>query len=97
MEALLEKEPDKSLRRTVTVATGALAAPLLRKLAGCLAEKFPGVSVRVIAVKNSFFGERITVSGLLTGQDIVAQLKGRDLGDKLLCPVICCAAARRCS
>ena len=86
MEALLEKEPDKSLRRTVTVATGALAAPLLRKLAGCLAEKFPGVSVRVIAVKNSFFGERITVSGLLTGQDIVAQLKGRDLGDKLLLP-----------
>ncbi len=86
MEALLEKEPDKSLRRTVTVATGALAAPLLRKLAGCLAEKFPGVSVRVIAVKNSFFGERITVSGLLTGQDIAAQLKGQDLGDKLLLP-----------
>ena len=86
MEALLEKEPDKSLRRTVTVATGALAAPLLRKLAGCLAEKFPGVSVRVIAVKNSFFGERITVSGLLSGQDIAAQLKGQDLGDKLLLP-----------
>ena len=42
--------------------------------------------MRVIAVKNSFFGERITVSGLLTGQDIAAQLKGQDLGDKLLLP-----------
>lgn len=63
-----------------------LAAPLLRKLTRCFMEKFPGISVQVIAVKNNFFGERITVSGLLTGQDLTAQLKGQDLGDKLLLP-----------
>ena len=39
-----------------------------------------------MAIRNDFFGERITVSGLLTGQDIIAQLKNRELGEKLLLP-----------
>ena len=42
--------------------------------------------MQVIPVINRFFGEMITVSGLLTGQDIISQLKGRDLGDRLLLP-----------
>ena len=42
--------------------------------------------MQVIPVVNHFFGEMITVSGLLTGQDIISQLKGRDLGDRLLLP-----------
>ena len=86
MEALLAAGPDEGVCRKVTIATGMLAAPLLRKLTRCFMEKFPGISVQVIAVKNNFFGERITVSGLLTGQDLTAQLKGQDLGDKLLLP-----------
>ena len=49
-------------------------------------EAFPQVEVQVIPVINRFFGEMITVSGLLTGQDIISQLKGRDLGDRLLLP-----------
>ena len=68
------------------MATGTLAAPTLRELAEGFMEAFPQVEVQVIPVINRFFGEMITVSGLLTGQDIISQLKGRDLGDRLLLP-----------
>lgn len=72
------------LRRHVTIATGMLASPFLSRLTAKLSGKFPGVTVKVIPIRNEFFGERITVSGLLTGQDILAQLKGKELGDVLL-------------
>ena len=49
-------------------------------------EKFPNVEVDVISIRNEFFGETITVSGLITGQDLIRQLSGRDLGEKLLLP-----------
>ena len=49
-------------------------------------EQFPDYDIRVYPIRNDFFGERITVSGLLTGQDLEAQLKGRELGEKLLLP-----------
>lgn len=85
-EALRKIEGDKELERRVTLATGKSAAPLLEELAGRLKEKFPKVFVEVVAIRNDFFGERITVSGLLTGQDLIAQLKDRNLGDALLLP-----------
>ena len=49
-------------------------------------EKFPNVEVDVSSIRNEFFGETITVSGLITGQDLIRQLSGRDLGEKLLLP-----------
>ena len=61
-----------------------MAAPLLTRLGKKLCEKFPGIALEVIPIRNEFFGEKITVSGLLTGQDILAQLKGKELGDVLL-------------
>ena len=72
--------------RKLSIATGTLAAPTLRELAEGFMEAFPQVEVQVIPVINRFFGEMITVSGLLAGQDIISQLKGRDLGDRLLLP-----------
>lgn len=72
--------------QTVSIATGVLAAPTLQELAADFMEVFPQAKVQVIPVVNHFFGEMITVSGLLTGQDIISQLKGRDLGDRLLLP-----------
>ena len=51
-----------------------------------LKEKYPATEIRVYAVRNDFFGERITVSGLVTAQDIMAQLKDKELGDRLLIP-----------
>ncbi len=49
-------------------------------------EKYPNVQAEVITIINYFFGESITVSGLITGKDLMEQLEGRDLGDCLLLP-----------
>ena len=54
----------------------------LRRLSGI----YPKIRVHYYPVKNLFFGERITVSGLLTGQDIISTLKGKELGEILLLP-----------
>lgn len=72
--------------RKVSVATGKLACPYICALAGRLNEKYPRTDVHVYAIENHFFGEMITVSGLITGQDLKEQLEGRFLGDKLLLP-----------
>lgn len=84
------KEAASALRKAepgmVTIATGLLAAPTIQELAKEFEKYFPEVKIQVIHVINHFFGEQITVSGLLTGQDIMAQLKGRELGKKLLLP-----------
>lgn len=84
---------DKPFRETkgqrpekITIATGILAAPTLRELAGAFQQAFPQKELQVIPIANHFFGEQITVSGLLTGQDIIRQLKNKDLGSRLLLP-----------
>lgn len=76
-----------SLKREVSIATGRLAAPFIEKLAGLVQEKYKGLKVHVCAIENRFFGELITVSGLITGGDLVEQMKDRQLGDRLLLPV----------
>lgn len=73
-------------RKTISVATGKLAAPFIEELSQELMRKFPKVDIRVYTIVNNFFGERITVSGLITGQDLIAQLKDVELGEKLLIP-----------
>ena len=70
----------------VSLATGRLAAPFIGQLAKEFMELFPEYKLLVYPIRNDFFGESITVSGLLTGQDILAQLKGRELGERLLLP-----------
>ncbi len=84
-EALRAASPDGRQVRA-TIATGVLAAPFLERYMEDLHRRFPGVQVRVRSIRNDFFGEQITVSGLITGQDLIAQLSGTDLGDRLLLP-----------
>ncbi len=84
VDAYLKKLPGDDRKRRVTIATGELAAPYLREHAASIQKKYPNVEVQVITVKNEFFGGKITVAGLLTGQDLVKQLKGKDLGEELL-------------
>lgn len=79
------EKPAASLRR-VSVATGFLAYPFIESMAKRLMDCFAGLSVIVYPIRNDFFGERITVSGLLTGRDILSQLKGKDLGETLYLP-----------
>ena len=84
VDAYLKKLPGDDRKRRVTIATGELAAPYLRDHAASIQKKYPGVEVQVITVKNEFFGGKITVAGLITGQDLVNQLRGKDLGEELL-------------
>ena len=84
-------EEDRANGRTarpkhVTIATGRLAYRFIKQMAQQMEERYDGLQVDVVAIRNDFFGEMITVSGLLTGQDIMAQLKDKDLGEKLLLP-----------
>ena len=84
-DALTETKGD-SAKRKVSIATGKLAAPFIRKLMKDMTKKYPETEVLVYDITNQFFGEKITVAGLITGQDLKKQLKDQDLGEKLLLP-----------
>jgi putative radical SAM enzyme (TIGR03279 family) len=72
--------------RTVSVATGVASYSMIAAMAKKLEKLIPGLKINVIEIKNRFFGESITVSGLLTGRDICEQLTGLVLGDALVVP-----------
>ena len=72
----------------VSLATGRLAAVYLQELVEKIQEKFPKVKAHIYPIRNDFFGETITVAGLITGQDLMAQLKGQTLGSRLLIPSV---------
>ncbi len=80
----LEEEPVSA--SPYAIATGVSAAPFLTDLAEKAREK-TGVTGRVYAVQNDFFGHSVDVAGLVTGGDLIAQLQGKDLGQRLLIPV----------
>ncbi len=70
-----------------TIATGVAAAPFIGRLVDAARERFPALDGEVVAVVNDFFGHSITVSGLVTGQDIIAQLGARErLGARIIIP-----------
>ncbi|MBE5826750.1 MAG: DUF512 domain-containing protein [Butyrivibrio sp.] len=75
-----------AVNRHISMATGRLVYPCIRDMAAKAMQICPGLKVDVYEIINEFFGERITVSGLLTGQDIIGQLKGKDLGQMLYLP-----------
>ncbi len=85
----LEVSKESSARK-LTIATGVLAAPFIKENIAHIQEKFPYINAEVVAIRNDFFGEMITVSGLITGQDLKKQLKEKqetnDLGERLLIP-----------
>lgn len=72
--------------RHVSIATGVAAELHMRELASLACARFPSLRVDVHAIRNRFFGESITVSGLVTGGDLIEQLSGKELGDVLLLP-----------
>ena len=81
----------EALCRRVTIATGNLAYPVICRLAKQMMEAFPKLQIQVCGIRNDFFGETITVSGLITGQDLVGQLtqrqsEGMELGEEVLIP-----------
>ena len=70
--------------RPFTIATGAAAAPSLALLLDEAAAKCDNLNGKVVEIRNDFFGHRVSVAGLITGQDLIAQLKGCDLGERVL-------------
>ncbi len=71
-------------KRSISIATGYSAHGTICRLAAAAEEKFPELKCHIYRIRNDFFGETITVSGLITAQDLIAQLRGKELGDELL-------------
>lgn len=86
VEELERLDPRESGPGQVSVVTAPSAAAYIQELARRTEEKIPGRTIRVHVIQNHFFGENITVTGLLTGHDIIEQLTGKELGEKLLLP-----------
>lgn len=72
--------------RKITIATGMAPKDYIRRYAADVMKKFPQLSTEVVPIANHFLGETITVSGLVTGKDLISQLSGRKLGEELLLP-----------
>lgn len=77
---------DHTVTEELSMATGRLAYPYIKQMTEQVMESYPGIRIHLYPIRNDFFGELITVSGLLTGQDIRDQLMGKPLGDRLLLP-----------
>ncbi len=73
-------------KKTISIATGVLAYDMIRKLSDILMEEFEAVEIQCYKIINHYFGEKITVSGLITATDLIEQLKDKELGDVLLLP-----------
>ncbi|MCM1143358.1 MAG: DUF512 domain-containing protein [Blautia sp.] len=86
MDALLQEDGIQVPKEELSLVTGRLAYPYIQRMADAMMQRFPALTIRVYAITNDFFGEQITVSGLLTGQDIIGQLQGKPLGKRILLP-----------
>ncbi len=94
MLRLLIEETDYALEQLtgdgrvheLSLATGKLAFPFIKDIAAKVNAKFPNVNITVYEILNDFFGHGVTVSGLITGQDLIKQLTGKLLGEVLLLP-----------
>ena len=77
----LETLPDNgNYQRNISLATGTLVAEELKKIICMITDRYPGISATVYPINNVFFGEEITVVGLITGQDLIHQLSDKALG-----------------
>lgn len=83
---LEELDADESLCHKVTIACGEGVFPYMKRIMSMINEKFPNITINTRAIKNNFFGGGVNVSGLVTGGDLIDQLRGDDLGDRLLIP-----------
>ncbi len=86
--ALLCEDDDLPAPAPFTIACGMAAAPFMERMVGLIREKCPGLSGKVVGIRNEFFGETVDVSGLVTGGDLLRQLKGNLNGSRLLLPIV---------
>lgn len=86
--ALTESSFEKDIERHVSIATGVAAYPLLVRLCRLVSEKYPLVKADVFQIKNDFFGHSVTVAGLVTGKDLISQLKDKPHAETLIIPSV---------
>ena len=84
LENLSKQQTSKT--KKVSIATGHSAYEFICEMSKCIMNKCPNVQIDVYKIINNFFGDTITVSGLITATDIIDQLKGKDLGETLYIP-----------
>ena len=82
----IDEYSTKSISRKISIATGVASYPFIKRISTELSSRIKDLEVNVYEIKNNYFGESITVSGLLTGVDMLDQLKDKDLGSELLIP-----------
>lgn len=82
--ARLDKNAD--VKGSVSLATGSAAYPLIKATAEKLTSIYKKLQINVYEIKNEFYGHTVTVAGLVTGSDLIRELKGKDLGQKLIIP-----------
>lgn len=85
-EKMEDFEPTKQKAEKISIVTGRLAFPYIKMMADRVMNDYPYKEIQVIPITNNFFGELITVTGLLTGKDISEQLTGMELGDRAILP-----------
>ena len=83
LEKIDEYEPKK---RNITIVTGEYAAPYIKAEAAKIISAVEGLQIDVVAIRNDFFGHDVKVAGLITGRDIISQLKGKSINDALYIP-----------
>lgn len=83
IDALSDAQPSEK-HRTVTMITGLSVHKTMQDIVSLAKDKFPNITINVQEITNNFFGESITVSGLLCGCDIIEQLREKNLGDNLI-------------
>lgn len=83
-ERYLKRFKEKTINKTVSVATGKLVYPFIRTKMDEMEKKFKGLKINVYPIENLFFGPEITVTGLVTGGDLIEGLANKDLGEYLI-------------
>ena len=83
---LEELDADENLCHKVTIACGEGVFPYMKRIMSMINEKFPNITINTRAIKNNFFGGGVNVSGLVTGGDLIDQLRDDDLGNRLIIP-----------
>ena len=87
-DAIAEEEYKLEQKRKISVVTGVAAYHLITEIVDKCKQKWDNLECKVYKIKNNFFGEKITVAGLVTATDIKEQLKGENLGEELLIPAV---------
>lgn len=87
-EEKINKELLSSLSRSISIATGVAAYKFILDMANTLQGLIKGLKINVYAIENRFFGETVTVAGLICGVDLIEQLRDKELGEQLLIPTV---------